>query len=78
MRFIAACGPVNGSACATGVAGVAGCGRTGLSIRLPAMVVPRIVTDANVCNFMNAPRVAYNLTAHRCDADFESALVFEP
>jgi hypothetical protein len=70
--------PVIGNVWATGVAGAAGCGRTGLSIRLPAMVLPMIVTDAKVLSFMSASFVAYNLTAIRCDADFAVAIVFEP
>jgi hypothetical protein len=78
MRLMATCWPVNGNVCAAGVAGAAGCGRTGLSIKLPAMVPPITVMDASVDIFMNSPRVAYNLTALRCDADFELAIVFEP
>ena len=76
MRFIASWVPVNGSVCAAGVAGAAGCGRIGLSIRLPAMVLPRIVIDATVLIFMRT--IAYNLTALRCGADFEPAIVLDP
>ena len=75
MRLIATCGPVDGSVCATGAAGATGC-RTGPSIRLPAMVLPRIVTEAMVLIFMRT--ISFNLTAVRCDADFGPALVVEP
>ena len=78
MRLIATWVPVNGSVCATwatGAAGVTVC-RTGLSIKLPAMVLPTIVTDAIVLIFMRT--ISFNLTALRCDADFEPALVVEP
>ena len=78
MRLIATCGPVDGSVFASVVVGAIGCGRTGLSIKLPAIVPPITVMDANVLIFMNSPRVASNLTALRCDADFESSVVFEP
>ena len=74
---MATCDPVDGSACATGVAGAAVC-RTGLSIKLPAMVLPITVMDANVLIFMISPRVASNLTVVSCDADFAPATVFEP
>ena len=73
MRLIATCVPVNGSAGAN--VGAAG-GRTGLSIRLPAMVLPRIVREAIVLIFMRT--IAFNLTALRCDADFGASLVGEP
>jgi len=66
---------VNGSVCATGAAGAMGC-RTGLSIKLPAIVLPTIVTEAIVLIFMRT--ISFNLTALRCDADFGPALVVEP
>ena len=78
MRLIATCCPVNGNVCGAGFAGASGCGRTGLSIRLPATVPPITMMDATVVIFMNSPRVASNLTALRCDADFAAAIVFEP
>jgi len=40
------------------------------------MVLPTIVTDAIVLIFMGT--ISFNLTALRCDADFELALVVEP
>jgi hypothetical protein len=42
------------------------------------MVPPMTDMDANVLSFMNSPRVASNLTAICCDADFRLAAVFEP
>ena len=81
MRRIDLPNPVEGNTCAKGVACATGawrCGGTGLSTRLPAIVPPITVMDANVLSFMNSPRVAYNLTAIRCDADFERAAVSEP
>jgi len=78
MRLMATCCPVKGNAWATAVGGAAGCGRTGLRNRLPAIVPPITVMDANVLIFMNSPRVAFNLTALRCDGDFAAGIVFEP
>jgi len=52
-----------------------GC-RTGLSIKLPAIVLPTIVTEAIVLIFIRT--ISFNLTALRCDADFGPALVVEP
>ncbi len=75
MRVIETCSPVDGSICATGAAGASGC-RTGLSIKLPAIVLPTIVTEAIVLIFMRT--ISFNLTALRCDADFGAALVGEP
>ncbi len=79
MRSTLVPDPVKGNACATGV-GVGGvaCNGTGLSMRLPTIVPPITVMDANVLIFIPAPRVAYNLTAIYCDADFERAAVLEP
>ena len=72
-------GPVEGKTGVTiGAAAAAGCLGTGLSIRLLAMVPPRTVMDANVLIFMLAPRVAFNLTAIRCDADSGFANVVKP
>ncbi len=75
MRLIATCSPVDGSVRATGAAGATGC-RTGLSIKLPAIVLPTIVTEAIVLIFMRT--ISFNLTALRCDADFGPTLVVEP
>ena len=75
MRLIANCSPVDGSVCAIGAAGATGC-RTGLSIKLPAIVLPTIVTEAIVLIFMRT--ISFNLTALRCDADFGPTLVDEP
>jgi hypothetical protein len=75
IRLIATCVPVDGSVCATGAVAATGC-RTGLSIKLPAMVLPTIVTEAIVLIFMRT--ISFNLTALRCDADFGPALVVEP
>ena len=76
IREMATCVPVNGSVWTMGVAGAAGWLRTGLSIKLPAMVLPTIVTDAIVLIFMGT--ISFNLTALRCDADFGPTLVVEP
>jgi len=75
MRLIATGSPVDGSVCAAGAAGATGC-RTGLSIKLPAMVLPTIVTDAIVLIFMRT--ISFKLTALPCDADFGLSLVVEP
>jgi len=56
----------------------AGCVGTGLSNRLLATVPPSTVMDAIVPIFMLAPRVAFNLTAIRCDADSGFANVVKP
>lgn len=40
------------------------------------MVLPRMVTDANVLSFI--PCIAFNLTALHCGSDIELVVVFEP
>jgi hypothetical protein len=40
------------------------------------MVLPTIVTDANVLIFMRT--IAFNLSALRCGTDFAGGIVFEP